>query len=83
MKRGLLSAFVVLALSACGATSPSPSPRPEPIHVPLHRRVARRSLEKLREHADFVRAKYNYPTVNTNKRKRGNTAGISIIDQVK
>ncbi|EIN11477.1 acid protease [Punctularia strigosozonata HHB-11173 SS5] len=82
MKRGILSASAILALSAYANATPSPNSRPEPIHVPLRRRAGRMSLEKLRAHADFVRAKYNYPTINpSSRRKRGNTAGISIIDQ--
>lgn len=86
MKACILSASVLLGAAALASATPQPVARPDPLHVPLRRRTGKMSLEKLRAHADFMRAKYGYNTVaNTTAsraKRAGNSAGISIIDQV-
>ncbi|PCH35995.1 acid protease [Wolfiporia cocos MD-104 SS10] len=54
----------------------------DPIHIPLTRRSVRRDgIERFAAAADHVRAKYGYPTVSSNLRRRAKTAGIDIINQ--
>lgn len=64
-------------------SNPTASRRGEPFHFPISRRSNKaRSLSDLAKAADHVRAKYNFPTVASKRKRAGSTADFPIVNQV-
>lgn len=56
----------------------------DPIRIPLTRRSIRDwPLERYAGAADHIRAKYGFETLSSKLQKRGQTGGISLINQVR
>lgn len=74
--------LLALGLTPLTASTPTSTGRVEPAHFPIIRRSNKvRGLNDLANAADNLRAKYNFPTVGTIRKRAGSTAAVPIVDQ--
>ena len=75
----LLSILLFGLLPFCAST-PTQVSRSDPIHVPIVRRAG--GIRDLAKAANHLRAKYNYQSVTSKRKRAGNTAAEPMINLV-
>jgi hypothetical protein len=73
--------FVLLTLSVVPFVASAA--QSDPIHIPITRRSNKsRGLHHLPKAADYLRAKYKFPTILSSRKRAGNTAAVPITNLV-
>lgn len=77
-------ATTLFALLTLGVVSFAASAaQSDPIHIPIIRRSNKsRGLHHLAKAADYLRAKYKFPTILSSRKRTGNTAAVPITNLV-
>jgi hypothetical protein len=79
-----LLSLLILGLLPLIASNPAPSRRDEPAHFSISRRsIKSRSVDDFARAADNLRQKYNYSPLGGKRKRAGNTAAVSITNQVR
>ena len=79
----LLSLLVLGVVPLVVVSSPTSTAQSDSIHIPITRRSGKaRGVHNLPKAADHLRAKYNYQTVGSKRKRAGNIADLPITNQV-